>query len=89
MQKTPSKSNLEAFFCRFALKMPSNMKMEVCYTVNLDIVEVLKMSTRHKELIRRMVELNRARKNIDLITLTTLLHIFHPEWVIFISIIPW
>ncbi|MFP5111586.1 replicative DNA helicase [Bacillaceae bacterium C204] len=29
-------------------------------------------STRHKELMRRMVELNRAGKNVDLITLTTL-----------------
>ncbi|MGM7724352.1 replicative DNA helicase [Metabacillus sp. Hm71] len=29
-------------------------------------------STRHKELMRRMVELNRAGRNIDLITLTTL-----------------
>ncbi|MEH7354821.1 DnaB-like helicase C-terminal domain-containing protein [Neobacillus drentensis] len=29
-------------------------------------------STRHKEIMRRMVELNRAGKNIDLITLTTL-----------------
>ncbi|TWD93230.1 replicative DNA helicase [Neobacillus bataviensis] len=29
-------------------------------------------STRHKELMRRMVELNRGGKNIDLITLTTL-----------------
>lgn len=28
--------------------------------------------TRHKELMRRMVELNRAGKNVDLITLTTL-----------------
>jgi replicative DNA helicase len=29
-------------------------------------------STRHQELMRRMVELNRTGKNIDLITLTTL-----------------
>ncbi|WML52346.1 DnaB-like helicase N-terminal domain-containing protein [Neobacillus sp. PS3-12] len=29
-------------------------------------------STRHQELMRRMVELKRAGKNIDLITLTTL-----------------
>jgi replicative DNA helicase len=29
-------------------------------------------STRHKEVMRRMMELNRAGKNIDLITLTTL-----------------
>ncbi|MFC0273445.1 replicative DNA helicase [Metabacillus herbersteinensis] len=35
-------------------------------------------STRHKELMQRMVELNRAGKNVDLITLTTLpdLHSF-------------
>ncbi|MEH7504096.1 DnaB-like helicase N-terminal domain-containing protein [Neobacillus drentensis] len=29
-------------------------------------------STRHKEVMRRMVELNRVGKNVDLITLSTL-----------------
>jgi len=47
--------------------------MKVEYLLKDTVIQPKKMeSTRHKELIRKMVELNRSGKHVDLITLTTL-----------------
>ena len=57
----------------FAEKAFLGSLMKVKYLLQDTVIHPEQLeSTRHKEIMRSMVELNRAGKNIDLISLTTL-----------------